>query len=113
MLRLFELPYDEDPLRNSNHFKDYGTAVYLTIITFTSVGYGDFHAHTSCGQFVSMFIAFWGTFVMSLIIMVVSNIFDFTPDEKKAVFFIKQTRSSAHSITLALKFWLSKKKWYK
>ena len=60
-----------------------------------------------------MIIAFWGTFVMSLIIMVVSNIFELSLDEKKAVFFIKQTRSSGKSITLALKFWLSKKKWYK
>jgi len=59
-----------------------------------------------------MIIAFWGTFVMSLVIMVVSNIFEFEPEEKKAVFFIKQTRSSARAITRALRFWLSKKKWY-
>lgn len=89
ILRIFELPYDEDPHRDSNSFNDYGTAIYLTIITFTSVGYGDFHAHTVFGQITSMIIAFWGTFVMSLIIMVVSNIFEFNPEEKKAVFFIK------------------------
>jgi len=49
LLRLFELPYDEDPHRDSNSFDDYGTAIYLTIITFTTVGYGDFHAHTVFG----------------------------------------------------------------
>jgi hypothetical protein len=59
-----------------------------------------------------MIIAFWGTFVMSLIIMVVSNIFEFKPEEKKAVFFIRQSKSSAKAIVWALRFWLSKKKWY-
>ena len=89
LLRLFELPYDEDPHRDSKSFDDLGTSIYLTIITFTTVGYGDFHAHTVFGQIISMIIAFWGTFVMSLIIMVVSNIFEFKPEEKKAVFFIR------------------------
>jgi len=47
MVRVFELPYE-------NHtgmldLKNYGSAIYLTVITMTTVGYGDLYPHTSGG----------------------------------------------------------------
>ena len=47
ILRVFEIPFDLKT--GSNAMKDYGTAVWLTVITFTTVGYGDFYAHTLLG----------------------------------------------------------------
>jgi len=102
ILRIFEVPYD---IRNDSvSMKDYGTAIWLTVITFTTVGYGDFYPHTLFGQITCIIIAIWGTFVTSLLIMVVTNLFAFSAEEQKAVFFIKQSRSASKSIMLALKF---------
>lgn len=49
ILRIFEWPFDRKADVNSVAMKDYGTAIWLTIITFTTVGYGDFYPHTLFG----------------------------------------------------------------
>jgi len=89
ILRIFEIPFDLKHDVNSVSMKDYGTAIWLTVITFTTVGYGDFYPHTLFGQITCIIIAIWGTFVTSLLIMVVTNLFAFSSQEQKAVYFIK------------------------
>lgn len=112
ILRVFEIPYDIKSDVQSVTMSDYGTAIWLTVITFTTVGYGDFYPHTLFGQITCIIIAIWGTFVTSLLIMVVTNLFAFSQDEQKAVFFIKQSRSASAAIFKALKFFQAKRKYY-
>jgi hypothetical protein len=81
VLRAFEIPFDIKGDVNNVQMIDYCTAIWLTIITFTTVGYGDFYAHTILGQITSLFIAIWGTFVTSLLIMVVTGLFSFKNQE--------------------------------
>jgi len=84
----------------------------LIIITSTTVGYGDIYPHTIGGQIVCIITAFWGTFIVSLLVLVVANIFELSANEKKAIKFIKQSRTAATAIGNAFKFYLKKKKFY-
>lgn len=112
ILRIFELPYEMNNSVNSVDLRDFGSAIWLIIITSTTVGYGDIYPHTIGGQFVCVITAFWGTFIVSLLVLVVANVFELSDDEKKAIAFIKQSRSAATSIGRAFKFYLLKKKFY-
>jgi len=64
----------------------------------TTVGYGDIYPQTAGGQVTGIIIALWGAFVISLLIMVTADVFEFSPKEQQAVFYIKQSRSAAKSI---------------
>ena len=48
--------------------------MYLIIITMTTVGYGDFTATTYPGRCLIMFTALWGAFMISLVVLTVSNV---------------------------------------
>jgi hypothetical protein len=78
----------------------------------TTVGYGDICPKTTGGRFTCMIIAIWGSFVISLLIMVTADIFEFKDKEKQAVFYIKQERTAAKAIVKALKFFIIKKEYY-
>ena len=87
ILRLWELPYEQDMVnsatrKNSNNLQDYGSSIWLTCITMTTVGYGDIYPHTIGGQITAIVIALWGTFVISLLIMITSNVFEHTETER-------------------------------
>jgi voltage-gated potassium channel Kch len=71
ILRIFELPYEQNDKINSNNLSDYGSSIWLTTITITTVGYGDIYPQTVGGYFAACTIALWGAFVVSLLIMVV------------------------------------------
>ena len=44
--------------------------------------------------------------------MVTADVFEFSPKEQQAVFYIKQSRSAALSIQHALKFFVAKRHFY-
>lgn len=112
ILRVFELPFEQNAKINSTNLQDYGSAIWLTVITMTTVGYGDIYPQTAGGQVTGIIIALWGAFVISLLIMVTANVFEFNPKEKQAVFYIKQSRSAAKSIKHALQFFVAKRHFY-
>ena len=72
ILRIFELPYEQNDKINSKNLSDYGSSIWLTTITITTVGYGDIYPQTVGGYFTAITIALWGAFVISLVIMTVS-----------------------------------------
>ena len=64
VMRIYELPYFrlEDDLSVKNSFDSYFNSIYVTVITFTSVGYGDISVGTTPGRFVVMVLSLWGEF---------------------------------------------------
>ena len=59
-------------------------SAWLTIITMTTVGYGDMYARTNFGRFFSVIAFIIGNVLISLIIVVFSQVANFMPAEAKA-----------------------------
>ena len=59
-----------------------------------------------------MICAIWGAFLISLVVLVVAQVFDLKKQQKKAMCDIQVTRKATHSIALGIKFFLLKKRYY-
>jgi hypothetical protein len=66
-------------------------SAWLTIITMTTVGYGDFYAQTNFGRFFSVIAFIVGNVLISLIVVVLSSIANFIPAEAKAYNMLRKT----------------------
>lgn len=80
------------------------------MITMTTVGYGDVVPGTSFGRLTVIAAALWGTFLISILILSVGNIFKLQQTEQKALNHLLQTRKAALSITAFMKYLLAKKR---
>jgi len=56
----------------------YFNALYLVMITMTTVGYGDIAPKTTTGKVIIMFTAIWGAVMISFVVIMVSNAFNMT-----------------------------------
>ena len=65
---------EEYPLRNSSSFTIYCNMIWMTMITMTSVGFGDFKCQTLIGRLLGTFCATWGIKIVSLMVGVLTNI---------------------------------------
>jgi len=83
LFHIFEFPYAIATGLFSN--VEYFTCCWLMVITLTTVGYGDVFPNTVFGRCLIMCIAFWGTFLISLMIMSVSMVFSLKDTEEKAL----------------------------
>lgn len=70
-------------------------SVWLTIITMTSVGYGDIVPDTAVGKVVAMFTAVLGAAMVSLMVLVLTNMLGFDSGQKLAFHHINKRRSAA------------------
>lgn len=80
ILRIFEIPFYRANENVNNEMDDYFTSVWLTIITLTTVGYGDISPKTVAGKLVIIVIAIFGTFLISLVVLAVAQVFDLSTD---------------------------------
>ena len=58
---------------SSSAVTNYQNALWLILITTTTVGYGDYFPQTSIGRVIILFVAIWGTLIVSIMVVVVSN----------------------------------------
>lgn len=109
LIRIFELPYGFTV--GVITWNAYFDSIWCTIITMTTVGYGDVVPATLFGRLFAITAAIWGTFLISLLILSVGNIFNLTYQEQRALNHLLQTRSAARSITAFMRFLLAKKRY--
>lgn len=81
-------------------------------MTLTTVGYGDTYPFTPAGKYVAMWVAIWGSFMISIAVVTTMNFFEPEGVNKKAMKEIKQAHSAALTISYAAKFFLAKKRLY-
>lgn len=79
ILRIYEAPYYKHLKPTDENYRlmdSYFTNLWVTIITVTTVGYGDISAVTFPGKLVTIAMAISGTFIMALVVSVVSSAFE-------------------------------------
>ena len=65
-------------------------SIWLVLLTMTTVGYGDFYPKTHIGRFIIVISAFWGIFIVSLIILILTNSSSFSSAQSRAYNFMKK-----------------------
>ena len=76
----------------------------------TTVGFGDIVPFSLFGRVVIMATSLWGAFLISLLIVSVSKIFELERNQKRAMHHLLLTRKAAVSITAAMRYFIAKKK---
>lgn len=69
----------------SQDLENLNNSIWLTIITMTTVGYGDFFPRTLIGRFIDVILVIWGIFIVSLMVVVLTNALDMDANETRAL----------------------------
>ena len=93
-VRIFERPANDI-------FDSYIDAVWLIIITMTTVGYGDITAKTLGGRIVSMLSCLSGVFLTSMIIVTITNFLSLEVHEKRMLDILEKTEQLEEKKSLA------------
>mmetsp|Transcript_5137 Transcript_5137/g.4358 ORF Transcript_5137/g.4358 Transcript_5137/m.4358 type:complete len:299 (+) Transcript_5137:640-1536(+) len=89
-LRTFEISYTKDGDEGGFEFEFLANAFWLTIITMTTVGFGDGYPSTHLGRFIGVIACIIGMLLVSLMVVSLTVASEFTPEESKAFFILKR-----------------------
>ncbi len=90
VLRIFERPLSA---ASSQDFNSINNAFWVTLITMTTVGYGDFFPKSNIGRFIGILIAFWGVAFVSLFVVTLTNLLLFENGEEKSFILLQRLKS--------------------
>ena len=76
-LRCAEMPVDDIRGEEGFGWRYYWNSLWVTVITMTTVGYGDIYPVSTMGKCVCIIMCFWGNFLISLIIISLANLVEF------------------------------------
>ena len=82
---------DKKSPTNYDALDNYVDAIWLIIITMTTVGYGDITAKTTGGRIISMISCLSGVFLTSMIIVTITNFLNLEPHEKRMLEILELT----------------------
>lgn len=86
-LRVFEMELDSI---TSYNFKNYWNSSWCLIITILTVGYGDFVPSTSYGRIIGIITTMYGVFLLSMLIISVTNFLVLENNEKNIYLLIER-----------------------
>ena len=76
-------------IRPEYGFQKYTVCVWWTVVTMTTIGYGDFYPRTFPGRCLTFILAIWGVIVVSLTVVALSSFVEPTNRQEKAFAMIK------------------------
>lgn len=80
-MRTAELPYPHSDEQNWSYLWN---AMWCTIITMATVGYGDYYPETNTGRAIAILACIWGNFLISLMVVSLTISSEFNPSQRKA-----------------------------
>jgi len=110
LIRIFEMPYFRASKPGDPVFDSFFNAIWFTVITLTTIGYGDISPGTQPGMLLTILLAFWGALLLSLLVVTVSSIFNLDEDQQMALRHLRITRQAAKTILTGLKYYVAKKR---
>ena len=108
ILRIFEIEYYRSV--QLIDFDNFFQSIWVIVVTMTTVGFGDLVPYSFVGRVIIMITSFWGAFIISLVIVSVTKIFELNRNQKKAMHHLYLTRKAASSITSAMRYFMAKKR---
>lgn len=66
-------------------FESLENSIWAVWITMTTVGYGDFFPKTLYGRILIIIVAIWGIFIVSMMVVTLSNFLSLDNSEKRAL----------------------------
>ena len=70
------------------NFRNYNNCMWNVVITLSSAGYGEFYPITFFGRIIGIIICFWGVFIVSMFVLIVSDLLKFEYQERKTYDFV-------------------------
>jgi len=93
MVRIFEIPFFRAD--GSDTFDSYFTSIWFTVISLTTIGYGDISPGTVPGQFLTIILASWGVLLLSFMVVATDDAFSIKETSKKVAQAHVQTHKAA------------------
>ena len=127
MLRILEYGYTGGKLDQKvmkaipdPNWKEYADPFWIIITSMMTVAYGDIYPDTHLGRLITVFASFVGMFIVSLLVVTMSTVVEFLPEERKAHNLIlklfateKMEKLSLDYVKAIMKLYLIKKsEWY-
>ena len=73
LIRVFELPFHRTAAAPVyRQFDEHFNAIWVVVITISTVGYGDMAPYTNLGRFIAIFSCMWGSVMMALVVVTVT-----------------------------------------
>jgi hypothetical protein len=91
--RTFERPYTPSSSGANLDYDYIWNALWLIVLTMTTVGYGDFFPQTHMGRLVVIFACFWGVFILSIMVVTLNETSKFSKNENKAYEILERLRA--------------------
>ncbi|MCQ2818786.1 MAG: potassium channel family protein, partial [archaeon] len=106
MVRCFEYTViDQDNLkeylRGDHELQDMQNCVWMIIITMLTVGYGDIYPRSHLGRITVMISSILGNIIVSLIVVSLAVLTEFSAEEKKAYGIIKKIQADSNAFQKA------------